>query len=283
MYRHTRIIGGMCLLAWAAAAHAQVTEGTIAPLPFSPPAESAPAAPLAANPQDDAGMLTTHDTAKPAAAAPFEKPASPIGAVSDGKPASYQPKIPFGKADYSTKPIPEGPRSVVAVPIVDVDAVESSEPAPATPMSPETNPAEENPEDPTELTSPIFVEDAGPLGPRKIVLRALNKVTAQSATLNLKPNEMVRFGQLEITAVTCQTSAPNSQTDYAALLDISENPVGAPKPKQLFRGWMYASSPSIAALEHPVYDVTMVNCDIMPSGAKVEPKEAKKTEAKPKN
>lgn len=280
MHRHTRIIGGMCLFAWATTAHAQAPEGTIAPLPFTPPAESAP---VVTNPQGDAHMLTTHDTVKPAAAPPFGKPASEAGSATDGKPANYQPKIPFGKADYSTKPIPEGPRSVVAVPVVDVDAVEASEPAPATPIAPETNPAEENPEEPTELTSPIFVEDAGPLGPRKIVLRALNKVTAQAATLNLKPNEMVRFGQLEITAVTCQTSAPNSQTDYAALLDISENPAGALKPKQLFRGWMYASSPSITALEHPVYDVTMVNCDIMPSGAKTDPKEARKTEQKPKN
>jgi hypothetical protein len=254
-------------------------------LPFSNPAELAQEriAPAPSHPED-AGMLTTHDEQK-SSALPWEK-AAPVQAaapLAEGKPAAYQPKIPFGKADYSTKPIPEGPRSVTAVPIVGVDAVEASEPAPATPIAPETDPVQENPEEPTELTSPIFVEDAGPLGPRKIVLRALNKVTAQSATLNLKPNEMVRFGQLEVTAVTCQTSAPNSQTDYAALLDISENPVGGPKPKQLFRGWMYASSPSITALEHPVYDVTMVNCDIMPSGAKAEPKEAKKTEQKPKN
>ena len=106
------------------------------------------------------------------------------------------------------------------------------------------------------------------MGTRSVVIRALNKVTAQSESITLKSNQMVKFGQLQITAITCQTSAARSQTDYAALLDIVEKLPTGEGTKPVFRGWMYASSPSIASLEHPVYDVTMVECKTMPRAGK---------------
>lgn len=284
--------GFVCALALSAGASAQNEQGTIAPPPFA----DFNTLQKRITPEDtpvgfgNENMLSTKDDAPPAPvehgglpwdkAAPAPAAPAPAGTPPAKAPGNYQPKIPFGKADYSTQPIPDGPRSVTAVPVENVDAIEASEAAPPTPNESGSDPSKEDPQAPTELTSPIFVEEAGPLGPRKIVLRALNKVTAQAATLNLKPNETVRFGQLEITAVTCQTSAPNSQTDYAALLDIGENVLGGEKLKPLFRGWMYASSPSIASIEHPVYDVTMVNCDVMPSGAKAATKDKEKEKEK---
>ena len=133
-----------------------------------------------------------------------------------------------------------------------------SEPAPPTPVAPEADPAKEDPALPTEFSSPIFDAATDNGAPRKIILRVLNKVTAQAAQIEAKPGETIKFGQLEITAMMCRISAPNSQRDDAGLLDIMERLPENGSLKPLFRGWMYASSPSVTALEHPVYDVAMV-------------------------
>lgn len=284
----------------AATAYAAPEAGVIAPLP--------PLERITPVEQDatDAGMLTTHSKpeqpAKPSASLPWSQPDEPLArqpaspaalsplaapqpAAAPSGAATYQPKSPFGRSESAGPVVPSGPHTTVAVPVVDVDAVESSEAAPPTPVPPEADPAKEDPAEPTELTSPIFSEDQDPALPRKTVLRALNKVTAQSELISLKPNETMKFGQLEITAITCRTSAPESQTDYAGLLDISERVTTAKeeKLKPLFRGWMYASSPSITALEHPVYDVTVVECRMaVPAVKKDEPKDDKPA-TKPSN
>jgi hypothetical protein len=194
-------------------------------------------------------------------AEPTAQPVAPAVTPAAEAPASYKPKIPFGRGEAANNPvIPDGPRAAVAVPVVDVEEIDASEPVEPTPLPPEADPAQEDPAEPTELTSPIFEVEKGAGGPQRIHLRALNKVTAQSELIEAKPGEKFMFGQLEITALNCRTSSPTSQTDYAALMEIAEHLPGKKGIKPLFRGWMYASSPSIAALEHPVYDVTMVRC-----------------------
>jgi hypothetical protein len=258
-------------------------EGTIAPLPFAPPAALDSIKP--ASPEvNDAAIMTTHDQPKQAAPA-----ASPFGRMGDAaaKPAAppvgkYSPMVPFGRAEPAAPIIPDGPRATVAVPVVDVDSLDAPEAAPAEPVDPAADPAQEDPAEPTELTSPIFEAESGPLTPRTIVIRALNKVTAQAEVMTLKSNQMVKFGQLQITAITCQISAERSQTDYAALLDIVEKLPTGDGTKPIFRGWMYASSPSITALEHPVYDVTMVECKTMPRADKAAKPEPVKDGKNPK-
>ncbi len=220
--------------------------------------------------------ITPPDSEKAAADILSTKPvpaAVPFGTASKPAANSYLPdKVPFGRATPTGPVVPSAPHDVVATPVEGVDAVEVSEPAPPTPVAPEADPAATDPATPTELTSPIFdgAEDSG--APRKIVIRVLNKVTAQATVFKSAPKEMVKFGRLEITTAMCRNSSPNSQPDHAGLLDISEKLPDKAERKRLFRGWMYASSPSIAALEHPIYDVTMVDCEIVQAAPKPEKK-----------
>ena len=242
----------------------------------------------------DSSLLTTkHSSEVPSPAAPTEAlpwksasdPATPV-ANAPAKPGSpfgsYQPASPFGHAEPLAPIIPDGPHATVAVPIVNVQSLEAPEAAPPTPVAAAADPAKEDPAQPTELTSPIFGDTATSTLPRKIVLRLLNKVTAQATELTFKPNETVKIGTLEITAITCQVSAPQSQTDYAALVDIGERSQDNKTVKPMFRGWMYASSPSITALEHPVYDVTMVKCELPETATKNEEKTSEKPVRKAK-
>jgi len=91
------------------------------------------------------------------------------------------------------------------------------------------------------------------------VLQGLNKVTARVTTLEANLGDVVRFGTLEIIVRTCDKRPPEETPESAAFLDIWEVRPGE-AALGLFRGWMFASSPGLNALEHPVYDVWLKDC-----------------------
>ena len=91
------------------------------------------------------------------------------------------------------------------------------------------------------------------------VLQGLDKVTARVSTFEAPVGETVRFGTLEIIARTCDKRPPEEPPESAAFLDIWE--VRPDEPAiSVFRGWMFASSPALSAMEHPVYDVWVTDC-----------------------
>ena len=92
------------------------------------------------------------------------------------------------------------------------------------------------------------------------ILQGLDKVTARVTTLRAPLGLPVNFGTLEIIARSCDKRPPEETPESAAFLDIWEKRPGEPT-KGLFRGWMFASSPALSAVEHPVYDVWMLSCE----------------------
>jgi hypothetical protein len=91
------------------------------------------------------------------------------------------------------------------------------------------------------------------------VLQGLDKVTARVTEIEAPVGRTVRFGTLEIIARTCDKRPPEETPESAAFLDIWEVRQGLPA-LSLFRGWMFASIPALSALEHPVYDVWVLDC-----------------------
>lgn len=98
------------------------------------------------------------------------------------------------------------------------------------------------------------------------VLQALDKVTAQVSTLEAPVGESVRFGTFEIIARHCDKRPPEETPESAAFLDVWEVRPGE-AAVTLFRGWMFASSPGLHALEHPVYDLWVLDCKNKSSNA----------------
>ncbi len=90
-------------------------------------------------------------------------------------------------------------------------------------------------------------------------LQALDKVTARVYTFNAPLGDVVRFGTLEIIARYCDKRPPEETPESTAFLDIWEIRYGEPTAS-VFRGWMFASTPALSALEHPVYDVWVLGC-----------------------
>ena len=107
------------------------------------------------------------------------------------------------------------------------------------------------------------------------VLQGLDKVTARVSTIEAPVGQAVRFGSLEIIARICDKRPPEETPESAAFLDIWESHPGQ-AAVTLFRGWMFASSPALSAMEHPVYDVWVLDCKTPASAAAAS--EGEKTE-----
>lgn len=101
---------------------------------------------------------------------------------------------------------------------------------------------------------------AAPVAAQQIaVLQGLNKITARVSTIEAPVDQAVRFGTLDITVKRCSKRPPEETPESTAYLEIRERRSGE-KSVDLFAGWMFASSPAVSAMEHPVYDVWVIDC-----------------------
>ena len=91
------------------------------------------------------------------------------------------------------------------------------------------------------------------------VLQGLDKVAAKVSQIETKVGASVNFGTLSIVVRDCETAPPDAPPDNVAFIQIYETPPGE-QTKRLFSGWMFSSSPALSALEHPVYDVNLLEC-----------------------
>lgn len=98
------------------------------------------------------------------------------------------------------------------------------------------------------------------------VLQGLDKVTAQISRIEAPVGQFVRFGTLEIVARTCDKRPPEETPESAAFLDIADVKPDEPA-ETIFQGWMFASSPALNSMEHPVYDVWVLDCKNMDSNS----------------
>jgi hypothetical protein len=102
--------------------------------------------------------------------------------------------------------------------------------------------------------------DAALATPKEIVvLRALDKITGRVSTLEVAVGRTARFGALEIIPWHCDETPPEQRLESAAFLEVVELRQDE-NPEPRFTGWMLASSPSLSALEHPVYDLWVIDC-----------------------
>ena len=92
-------------------------------------------------------------------------------------------------------------------------------------------------------------------------LQALDKITARISTLSAPIGKQISFGTLGVTVQRCAFHPPEEPPEDAAFLEVVDrghDPSQA--PKAVFSGWMFSSSPAVSALEHPVYDITLLSC-----------------------
>ena len=96
-------------------------------------------------------------------------------------------------------------------------------------------------------------------GKRVVELQGLDKITARTQKLVAPVGETTRFGTLEINVGDCMVNTPEAPPEAVAYLTIIDHKPGQ-KEEKLFAGWMFATAPSLSALDHGVYDVRVLAC-----------------------
>lgn len=171
--------------------------------------------------------------------APAPTPPAPVEPAPEGTPA---PASPIAVT-------PPAPAIIIAEDKIDADANESGK---------------------TETVASKRVETPAQPARRQrrrvAIVEAIDKITAESMRFEVEVGgRPVRFQKtLIFTARACEVSAPDEQvSDAVAYLEVSLQPRGViqvSEPRQIFRGWMFASAPAVNGLQHPVYDAWVVGC-----------------------
>lgn len=97
------------------------------------------------------------------------------------------------------------------------------------------------------------------------IVQILNKTTAKSSLVELKINQKINLGTITLKARKCWQAPLEQKPETKILLEVFENKVTdsinqVVENTRVFYGWLFASSPSISGMEHPIYDITAISC-----------------------
>ena len=91
-------------------------------------------------------------------------------------------------------------------------------------------------------------------------LRSLDKITARTLTFDAQVGSTIKFGDIYIKILSCRKPPPVEKTEAAAFLQIWQTDKPKQESRWIFSGWMFASSPALSGMDHPVYDVWAIDC-----------------------
>lgn len=90
-------------------------------------------------------------------------------------------------------------------------------------------------------------------------MQAMDKITGHVNVINVPVNGMVNFGSMSIIVRSCKTRPVEEAPENFAFVDITDKSLKG-EEVNVFKGWMLSSSPATNALEHPIYDVWLLQC-----------------------
>jgi hypothetical protein len=133
-------------------------------------------------------------------------------------------------------------------------------PPPANPQQP-GNPPPPQPADAAPQSDDTVVTETPTqkIPNNRAVFSGLDKITGRIISFDAAIGETVQFGALQVTARACYTRPPTEATNTDAFVDVDEVTLKG-EIKRIFTGWMFASSPGLHAVEHPIYDVWLTDC-----------------------
>lgn len=91
------------------------------------------------------------------------------------------------------------------------------------------------------------------------VFAGLDKITGRIVAFDVSVGETVQFGALRLTPRVCYTRPATEEPNTTTFLEVEEITLDG-KKQRIFTGWMFASSPGLHGVEHPIYDVWLTNC-----------------------
>jgi hypothetical protein len=205
------------------------------------------------------------------AAAQFgnQPPPRPPGDIPNGGFPSQPPPAQYPGQQYSSPPPSAGPppSGIQAQPLPPPPGAAAAPPQRARVSPPPANPqqpANPPPPQPADTAPPsddtVVTETPTQKIPNgRAVFSGLDKITGRIISFDAAIGETVQFGALQVTARACYTRPPTEATNTDAFVDVDEVTLKG-EIKRIFTGWMFASSPGLHAVEHPIYDVWLTDC-----------------------
>lgn len=158
--------------------------------------------------------------------------------------------------------LPLGAVALVPVALAQDGVTPKTVAAPKPPANPAPIAAVPAPDTTTEPQVP----PPPPQGGTQLVMRGLDKITGRPTSITAAIGKPVHFATLTITARYCYSTPPSETPETAAFVQIEDHRPDQPA-RRVFSGWMYASSPGLNAVEHPLYDVWVISCNNAPASA----------------
>lgn len=132
----------------------------------------------------------------------------------------------------------------------------------------------------TLLAVPVVPAQAEAIKNNVAVFAALDKVTGRISHLEVPMDQTVEFGALKVTPRVCDTRPPAEPPHTASFVEVDEITLTG-EQNRIFTGWMFAESPGLHAVEHPVFDVWLTSCKMPEGGTPSESAENAPSEAEP--
>ena len=106
------------------------------------------------------------------------------------------------------------------------------------------------------LATPAFAETiSNPIA----AFSGLDKITGRITNFDVYIDETVQFGALQITPRVCYTRPPTETQRTSVFVEVDQVSLKG-GTQRIFTGWMFADSPALNAIDHPVYDIWLVDC-----------------------
>ncbi len=90
-------------------------------------------------------------------------------------------------------------------------------------------------------------------------MQAMDKITGRVSEIDVPVNGIANFGSFSILVRKCVTKSPEETPENTAFVDVVDN-YKTDEPVNIFKGWMFSSTPALNAVEHPIYDVWLLKC-----------------------
>jgi hypothetical protein len=203
---------------------------------------------------------------RPPADVPNSFPAQPPPVQYPGQsPYSASPPAPYPSAaappsGIQAQPLPPPPGAMTSPPPAQGNRAPQTLPAaravpqPANPPPPQPADTSPQPDDTVVTETPTQHIENG-----RAVFSGLDKITGRTIAFDAAIGETVQFGALQVTARACYTRPPTEATNTDAFVEVDEVTLQG-EIKRIFTGWMFAASPGLHAVEHPIYDVWLTDC-----------------------
>ncbi|MDR6954288.1 hypothetical protein J2X65_003658 [Ancylobacter sp. 3268] len=162
-----------------------------------------------------------------------------------------------GPVENPDSPLPGGPGvPSIMEPPTGGEVPRAEEPrAPAAPPPEVPGSATVGPQGDIEVVQP----PAQKIANKTAVFSGLDKITGRIITFDAAVGETVQFGALRITPRACYTRPENETQNTTGFVEVQEIALDG-EIKPLFGGWMFASSPGLHGIEHPIYDAWLIDC-----------------------